>query len=524
MSAHVKSCEGRRIAPWKGAVTVALLLATCLLYGMPLHAAQVSDSDRALKQGLEAEFRIIPLRDGALLEPREAIPDVAAIEVTEGTVSVDGEALDEEQVRSRLGAWRGELVQRLAALSDEARRALLFGDDEGAASADEQMNGEEAVDVAGGRSKLPKPPKPPKPPRIHSDEKVILGSSLHVKEDEAVQDVVVMGGTLTVDGTVDGDAVVIGGAGTVNGEVTGDFVVVGGPAKLGPDAHIHGDVAAVGGPLVRAEGSVVDGQVSQTQLPLAGKWWSGWARDWARQQPHPINAISPFWRVTRIFYTVTRYLVIVLLAMLLMLVARRPMERAAARVTREPWRAGVVGLLAEVLLLPVTILVIILLAVSIIGIPLLILVPFALLALAFGAFFGYCAAAWALGRWLRGRLNWNISDAYMQLLLGFATLAVLTVFGRLIHIGPMTPIAILFLIVGAVLNYLAWTAGFGAVLMSRFGTVGPDTFPPDWSMREAEPEPSGAPGADLPLREPAAAPPAADEEEIEGDSAEDERF
>jgi hypothetical protein len=512
MNAPIKIFGRRGGSSRSGAVAVVLLLATCLMTAAPLLAAQTSGSEGALKQSLEAEFRVIPLRDGVLLEPRESIPDVAAIEVTEGSIAVDGEALDGAQVRSRLGARRGELLRQLAALSDEERRALLFGDSGRTAVAGEETTetseaatGAESLPETLKTPKTPKTPKPPKPPRIHADEKVVLGNALHVKADESVQDVVVMGGALTVDGIVHGDAVVIGGPGTVNGEVTGDFVVVGGPARLGPDAHIHGDVSSVGGPLIRSETAVVGGQVSETQLPLGGKWWSGWARDWAHQNTRAIRVMSPFRRIARVFYTVTRYLLIVLLAMLLLLVARRPMERTAARVTREPWKAGVVGLLAEVLLLPITLLVVVLLAISIIGIPLLILIPFALLALAVGAFFGYCATAWALGRWLRERLGWNIRDAYLQLLIGFAGLAVLTVTGRLLHVGPLTPLAILLVIVGAVLNYLAWTAGFGAVLMSRFGTVGPDTFPPDGSASredEREPEPTTPSAGDLPLHDP----------------------
>lgn len=511
MNAHGNVLRRRRLGPSGSWAAIVFLLSACLTAGLTVaRAAEVSE--QALKPSLEAEFRIIPLRDGVLLEPREEIPDVAAVEVSDGNVAIDGEALGEDEVRTRLGTRRGNLVLQLAALSDEQRQEVLFGrgtgtEEESAAEAEETTENEAGnpsePGEAEGLPQAPRPPRPPRPSRVHSDEKVVLGNSLHVEAGETVQDVVVMGGSLSVDGTVDGDAVVIGGPGTVNGEVTGDFVVVGGPAKLGPEAHIHGDVALVGGSLSRDPNAVIDGEVSHTQLPLAGKWWSGWAHDWARQRSHPFTAMSPFRRVTRVFYTVTRYLLLVLLAMLLMLIARRPMKRVAARVTREPWKAGVVGFLAEVLFLPVTILVVVLLAISIIGIPLLILVPFALLALAFGAFFGYCAVAWALGRWLRERLHWNIHDSYLQLVLGFAGLAVLAVTGRLIHIGPLSPLAVLFLVIGAVLNYLAWTAGFGAVLMSRFGTSGPNEFPPEWTPPTDEPPMVGEDERDLPLAQPA---------------------
>lgn len=522
MSAHGNGLRRHRPGGSGAWTAITFLLAVCLSAGVTAaHATEVSE--QALKPNLEAEFRIIPLRDGVLLEPREEIPDVAAIEVTEGNVAVDGEALNDDEVRARLGTRRGDLVLQLASLNDERRQDLLFGGSTAASAASMEREESEATNADATSTEppqTPEPPTPPQPPRVHSDEKVVLGSSLHVKAGETVQDVVVMGGALSVDGTVEGDAVVIGGPGTVDGEVTGDFVVVGGPAKLGPNAHIHGDVALVGGSLDRDPDAVIGGEVSHTQLPLGGKWWSGWAHDWARQRSHPFTAMSPFRRITRVFYTVTRYLLLVLLAMLLMLIARRPMKRVAARVTREPWKAGLVGFLAEVLFLPVTILVVVLLAISIIGIPLLILVPFALLALAFGAFFGYCAVAWALGRWLRQRLHWNIHDSYVQLVLGFAALAVLAVTGRLIHIGPLSPLAVLFLVIGAVLNYLAWTAGFGAVLMSRFGTNGPSEFPPEWTSPTDTPSTGHEGETDLPLAQPASEAPGlpSDDDEPVGES------
>jgi len=62
-------------------------------------------------------------------------------------------------------------------------------------------------------------------------------------------------------------------------------------------------------------------------------------------------------------------------------IGQRPVQQIVARIAAEPLRAGLVGLLAEILFVPVLVVTIVALAISIIGIPLLLLVPFAIILL-----------------------------------------------------------------------------------------------------------------------------------------------
>src|SRR6185436_8053009 len=86
-------------------------------------------------------------------------------------------------------------------------------------------------------------------------------------------------------------------------------------------------------------------------------------------------------------------IVLILIGALISVIARHPLERTSAAAGAEPWKAAVVGLLAVILFVPAILIVLVLLAVSIIGIPLLLLWPFAVIACVFAAFFGYLAAA-----------------------------------------------------------------------------------------------------------------------------------
>lgn len=127
---------------------------------------------------------------------------------------------------------------------------------------------------------------------------VSIGNSATVGVGETVGDLVVVGGSATVRGTVNGDAVVIGGTADVDGSVAGDVVAVG-SARLGPKASVQGDAVVIGGSFeadpmakIRGEKTVIStlslmprfgglqGWISGGPLrarPLApGVWWA-WA-------------------------------------------------------------------------------------------------------------------------------------------------------------------------------------------------------------------------------------------------------
>ena len=124
--------------------------------------------------------------------------------------------------------------------------------------------------------------------------------------------------------------------------------------------------------------------------------WSGRERwNW-----DPIGGLYP---VARLTGTLVRIALLVLLTALVMFVARTPVEQIADRVAADPVKSWVVGFLAEMLFVPVLVMTIVVLAISIIGIPLLLLVPVAIVAAIIVMLVGFTGVAYHLGRLMQER-------------------------------------------------------------------------------------------------------------------------
>ena len=92
---------------------------------------------------------------------------------------------------------------------------------------------------------------------------VLMGQHVRIATGETRdQDLICIGCTLDVDGTLDGDVVLIGSHLGVNGTVTGDAVAVGAHVVLGEHANMGGDVAVFGGQFMRAPGATIAGDVT----------------------------------------------------------------------------------------------------------------------------------------------------------------------------------------------------------------------------------------------------------------------
>jgi len=84
-----------------------------------------------------------------------------------------------------------------------------------------------------------------------------------------------------LDETVNGDAIILGGDLIVEGEVEGDAIVLAGNLFAGRHAHIRGQAIAIGGRVETSSGAEIQGQtVSLTLFPRSLPWmqtsWPGW--------------------------------------------------------------------------------------------------------------------------------------------------------------------------------------------------------------------------------------------------------
>jgi len=276
-----------------------------------------------------------------------------------------------------------------------------------------------------------------------------------------------IGGDVTVDAgeVIDGDVVAIGGPVKVDGEVQGDVVAVGGSVTLGPTAVVEGDVTVVGGPLHRDPGAQVRGKAQE--VSLGGIDFGQWT--WRR------NPVGQWWRSAlgsafAFVGTLVRVAVLCLFTALVVLFGRDYMEGAGTMAAASSLKAGAVGLLAQVLFLPLLVITCVVLVMTIVGIPLLLLLPFVILGIAVLALVGFTGVAYRVGTIASHRLGLADQNPYAVTVIGVLIVMLPVILSRLASLGGgvLFPLAVTLGIAGFVVEYLAWTIGFGAIALMRF--------------------------------------------------------
>jgi hypothetical protein len=279
--------------------------------------------------------------------------------------------------------------------------------------------------------------------------RIAIGRDIHVPSDEEVVDaVVVVGGSLRIDG-----------------RVREGVIVVGGNLHLGPTADVRGDVALVGGEITREPSARLLGSVSYVSVgawPDLGSMFGWW-------RTFPLGEIG---RWLGLAATIVRISVLATLVVFILLIARAPVARVGRAAAAEPVRAALVGLAAEVLFLPLLLIVSIALGITIIGLPIVaLLVPLAVILACAGLLLGYTALACRIGEWVEDRLGWRPRSAFLAAAIGMALIVGPTLVARMLDVAPapLHVAALSLLAAGAIAEFLVWTIGFGATLMTGFG-------------------------------------------------------
>ncbi len=208
--------------------------------------------------------------------------------------------------------------------------------------------------------------------------------------DGEAGDVVSILGDTRVTGTVSDNAVAVLGSTYIDGTVHGDAVAVLGNMELGPHAEIDGNVVAVGGVLQRDPAAIVHGNVQS----VFGNFGNvGWLRTWIHHcllYGRPL-ALAPGlgWAWGLAFTFLALYAGLALLF-------REGLTRCVETFDAQPGRAVLAALIA-MLLTPVLV---VLLCVTVIGIP---AVPFVVFGLVCAGLFGKAVMLAWLGRRLTGK-------------------------------------------------------------------------------------------------------------------------
>ena len=293
--------------------------------------------------------------------------------------------------------------------------------------------------------------------------RVAIAQDVRIERDEEVTDAVV----------------VIGGNVTVAGRVRDGVVVVGGNIHLEPTADVRGDVVLVAGQLNRDAGAQLIGNVNYVSF---GNWSIsnfGW---W------PSVRFGDFGRWLSLAGTLARVSLLAVLMAMMLIVARAPVARVGRAALSEPLRAFIIGLAAEVFFIPLLVATSIGLALTIIGIPFVaILVPIAIVIAVFAFVLGFTALACRLGEWIEDRLGWQPGNAFVATAIGFVVLLAPTLLARFVDVASssLAPLTFTLVAIGLALEFISWTVGLGAALITGLGRW--YTVPPPITVQPADP-------------------------------------
>ncbi|MBI4530970.1 MAG: hypothetical protein HY709_05545, partial [Candidatus Latescibacteria bacterium] len=244
-------------------------------------------------------------------------------------------------------------------------------------------------------------------------------------------------------GEVVESAVAIGGDVTILGEAE-RAVAVGGNVTIGPGGRVWEEVVAVGGEVKMDSTTEVPNKIVEIAA-IGPKFLWGLLPSilFGAKMASELAAVKV---VLTVLYKILVLLVLLTLGILVTTFFPTQFDAIAQTVRHDPWRSAGIGLLAFLCCVPLTVLV----AITIIGIPLIPLIGFAVIV---SIFTGYFAVSATIGRELPIDVKWKTT---------FWAFGIGMVLLTLVNAIPF-------------LGWLTWMVavivGLGATLLSRFGTM-----------------------------------------------------
>jgi hypothetical protein len=315
------------------------------------------------------------------------------------------------------------------------------------------------------------------------DLRVHVGEEVVVEEGEVVaSSLLVLDGDLTLDGRVDGDVILLGGRVSL-----GEAARVGGDLRW-IDADVSGNRAAVAG-TIREVQPVADrpAQALRDEIREEIRQAMGAAAAPDRRVRRAPALTNIARGVGSVFQTLVTFAILFGIGLLLLYFAPRNFEVAARTARYATGRAALVGLAGSLLAFPLWVVGIVVLAVTVIGIPVMLLwLPLFPAAVALAITFGYLAVARNLGRWASQRHihleSLDASRPAVQLGAGLVVLLAAFALAGVFQMGGawLSLFQGLITFVGVMLTIFAGLVGFGAILLSRGGRD-PLYAGPGWS-------------------------------------------
>jgi hypothetical protein len=292
--------------------------------------------------------------------------------------------------------------------------------------------------------------------------------------------------------------IVVDGDLDLRGLVRGDVIVTDGTVRLREGARVTGDLRVADGHVEvmggEVEGSILDldtgkmMELDEDELEdLRAELERDIRRDLRASMQDQRRSHNVFGRafgnlgnaIADLFENLLTLVVLVVLGVFIVHFGKDKLEVVATTARRAPAQSAMVGLAGGFLLIPVWILGVVALAISIIGIPLLLAwVPVFPIAVALAGLLGYVAVARNVGEWVaeqeyRG-LEWiRGSNTFYVVVVGLAALMVPAIAASFLRILGLGFIHGLLTFVASAVTFIALAVGFGAVLLTRGGRIRP---------------------------------------------------
>jgi hypothetical protein len=307
-------------------------------------------------------------------------------------------------------------------------------------------------------------------PEAAADQSPAATGDRTVRAGESVDDIVVIGGDLRVEGEVRGNAVVVDGRLLLEegGMVLGDAVVTNG-SIVDRGGRVRGEMRMVDAPETAAAAARTPRRAEPRVERRSGRS--------ATQAVRPQQSwFDPIRRGgAGLISTIALGLVLAATGAGLVFFARQRLETVSDTARASTVRSGAVGLAASFLVIPAFIVMVIALAISIVGIPLLLVaVPLYLLAVPAAFTFGLLASAHAIGeRTIRNldRADYRYHNAYAYVFLGLGMFLIpLAAANLLVMTGFLAWLGGIVKFFAGVALWLAATVGLGSIVLTWAGT------------------------------------------------------
>jgi len=458
----------------------------------------VSGTEAALRLDFGDQHGLsISLRDGQVLVDEEVVGSYTrgdAMDLAWRSLLGDVISLDDGPLANALNDWMppGELTGSAAEVAAALDRAI-----EGAlalpeASQDPSPSSEISVTLSNESALLG---------ALLSHTGSLQGLAKALEEASLENFVLRIGEDMDVEAgdELDQSLILVDGDLDVRGVIRGDVVVTGGSVRLLDGGRITGDLRVVDGE-VETLGGEVDGEIfvpsTEEVVSLDSRELKKLREDVEREVRRDLRSTasrrerpSPNWlfgifgnvgrAIAGLLENLVTLLMLVVFGVLIVHFAGDKLEVVATTARRAPAQSAMVGLAGGFLLIPVWILGIVALAVSIIGIPVLLAwIPLFPIAVAGAALLGYVAVARNIGEWVSDQeyrgLEWiRGSNTFYVVAAGLAALMVPAVAASAVRILGLGFLQGLLGFLGSAVTFVALAIGMGAVLLTRGGRIRP---------------------------------------------------